>query len=141
MLDQYHHLLVPLDFSDKNDTALETALEIVSTSPARVSLLHVIEPIGILDDSEIERFTDQLRRHADKELRKIARRFDGLNVTVNCENRLGHRARETAAFANDNEVDLIVLNSHRIGDSESGHQPGLSYQIAILASCSVLLLK
>jgi nucleotide-binding universal stress UspA family protein len=143
MLDQFHHVLVPLDFSDKNEIALKAVLEIVSSAPApaHVSLLHVIEPIGILDDSGIERFTDQLREHADKELLKIAQRFSGLNVTVSCENRLGHRAREAVAFADENKVDLIVLNSHRIKDNESRHEPGLSYQIAILADCSVLLLK
>jgi|TARA_B100001964_G_C14110511_1_gene543563 electron transfer flavoprotein alpha/beta subunit len=42
MLDQLQHLLVPLNFSDNNEIAIEAAIEIALAAPARVTLLHVI---------------------------------------------------------------------------------------------------
>jgi len=140
MPGRFKHILVPLDFSDKNDVALETVHELVSSSTSVISLLHVIEPIGSSDDAEVQKFTLQLQEHAEKELLKRAQMFSDLDITITCENRSGNRVNETLAFAKDNEIDLIVLNSHQIKDSETS-SASISYQIAILASCPVLLLK
>lgn len=134
------HILVPLDFSDKNDIALETVHEIVSSNPSTVSLLHVIEPIGSQDDIEVQKFTQQLHEHSEKQLLERARKFSDLDINVKCENRSGNRVHETLAFAKNNEVDLIVLNSHQVIDSQIS-SASISYQIAILANCPVLLLK
>ena len=136
----FNHILVPLDFSDKNDAALETVHEMVSSSSSIVSLLHVVETIGSPDDSEVRKFTQQLQEHSGSELLKRAQRFSDLDITVTCENRSGNRVQETLAFAADNEVDLIVLNSHQMVDNKTS-SASISYQIAILANCPVLLLK
>ena len=136
----FNHILVPLDFSDKNDAALETVHEMVSSSSSIVSLLHVVETIGSPDDIEVRKFTQQLQEHSGNELLKRAQRFSDLDITVTCENRSGNRVQETLAFAADNEVDLIVLNSHQMVDNKT-NSASISYQIAILANCPVLLLK
>ena len=136
----FKHILVPLDFSDKNDAALETVHEMVASSSSIVSLLHVVETIGSPDDVEIRKFTAQLQEHSESELLKRAQRFSDLDITVTCENRSGNRVQETLAFAADNEVDLIVLNSHQMVDNKTS-SASISYQIAILANCPVLLLK
>jgi nucleotide-binding universal stress UspA family protein len=136
----FKHILVPLDFSDKNDAALETVHGMVSLNSSVVSLLHVVETIGSPEDLEIQKFTQQLQEHSEKELLKRAQRFRDLDITVTCESRSGNRVQETLAFAADNEVDLIVLNSHQMIDNKSS-SASISYQIAILANCPVLLLK
>lgn len=140
MLDRFKHILVPLDFSDKNDVALEAVHDFVSANPADVTLLHVIEPIGSPDNAEVQKFTAQLQLHSEKELLKRAQQFSDLEITVSCESRSGNRVQEAVIFARDKAVDLIVLNSHQIQDNQTG-TTSLSYQIAILASCPVLLLK
>ena len=143
MLDRFKHILIPLDFSDKNDVALEAVHEFASSNPASVSnisLLHVIEPIGDLVDAETRKFTEQLRKHSENELLKRAQRFSDLDIMVSCENRSGNRVSETLTFVEESAVNLIVLNSHQIRTGEA-NPTSLSYQIAILAGCPVLLLK
>ena len=142
MLDQLQHLLVPLNFADSNEIAIEAAIEIASTAPARVTLLHVIEPIDVAEDSEVQDFTEQLRSQADEQLLAREKRFSDLDITVTSENLIGSRATEIIRFANSNEVDMIILNSHRIQNGQPENALGkLSYQVAALASCAVLLLK
>ena len=51
-------------------------------------------------------------------------------------------AEEILRFAVDEEVDLIVLASHRLDPSKPGDGwSTLSYRIGILAPCPVLLVK
>jgi len=142
LLNQYQHLLLPMDFSEKNQVALDSAYNIVSQNPARLTLLQVIEPIGIVDDDEIQDFTDQLVARADSELKTRAAQFSDLDVDVVCTTQVGNRSRTVTAFAVDNNVDLIIVSSHPIQEVHSARSmASVSYQIAVLANCAVLLLK
>ncbi len=142
MLDRFHHILLPLDFSDKNTVALDTAYDIVSSSLARVTLLHVIEPIAIADDEEIRTFTEQLRDRATAELQKRAAQFSDLDTSVSCESHIGSRSRAVISYSLDNDVDLIIVSSHPIVEGDAARSmASISYQIAVLASCPVLMLK
>jgi nucleotide-binding universal stress UspA family protein len=61
---------------------------------------------------------------------------------VASKNLIGSRATEIVRFANRNEFDMIILVSRRIQDGQPENALGrLSYQVAALASCNVLLLK
>jgi nucleotide-binding universal stress UspA family protein len=54
----------------------------------------------------------------------------------------GRRAEETLRFARANQTDLIVLASHPIDPSQPYRGLGtMSYRLAILAPCAVLLVK
>ncbi len=68
MLSRFRHILVPLDFSEKNQAALDVAFELAVTNEARVTLLHVIETLDLPDDPEVEQFVEHLRERADREL-------------------------------------------------------------------------
>jgi universal stress protein A len=141
MLAEYKHLLVPLDFTSKHDAVLSSASEMAKANDASVTLIHVIEPIEPLDDSAIDSFTEQLVREAEKQLTERAHRLRDEGVNVNIENRIGKRAKEIVAFAADEGVDMILLNSHTITPESSDRSISLSYQVALLAPCAVLLLK
>lgn len=142
MFDKFKHLLVPLDFTEKNDAVLETVHEIVASTRARVTLIHIIEPIDDFGDVETKDFTRKLSEEADRQLLQRAERFSDTDITVTCENRTGKRNVEVVTYAGDNDVDLILLNSHTIDPSMRDKTTfSLSYQIALLAPCAVLLLK
>ena len=142
MFDKFRHILIPLDFTDRNDIVLDTVHEIVASTKARVTLIHVIEPVDDHDDTELKDFTESLAKEADKQLLQRAQRFSDICISVICENRVGNRNAEVVACARDTDVDLILLNSHTL-DPETPDRTtfSLSYQIALLAPCAVLLLK
>jgi nucleotide-binding universal stress UspA family protein len=54
----------------------------------------------------------------------------------------GRRAEEIVKYASANNVDLIVLASHRVNPSMVNRDWGtISYKVGILAQCPVLLVK
>ncbi len=142
MLERFKHILIPLDFTEKNDVVLDTVHEIVASTKATVTLIHVVEPIEDHGDTELEEFTKNLADEADAQLLERAEKFSDTDISVTCENRIGKRNVEVIAYAKNNDVDLILLNSHAI-DPAKGDKTTftLSYQIAVLAPCAVLLLK
>ena len=104
--------------------------------------MHVVEPVDEIEDEELKAFTEKLTEEAASKLRKRAEMFSDLQITVICENRVGKRNAEIVSYAGSEGVDLILLNSHIISPGDSGKQAfSLSYQVALLAPCAVLLLK
>jgi nucleotide-binding universal stress UspA family protein len=142
MLSRFRHILIPLDFSEKNQLALEVAFELAVTNEARVTLLHVIETIDLPDDPEIKQFVSHLNERADRELEFCAQRFSDANLPVEWKVRIGKRSREIVAYESGHDIDLIVMSSHSIDPQDpAARMATLSYQVAILSRCPVLLVK
>lgn len=143
MLPRFQHLLVPLDFTPKNQQALDVALELAVENRARLTLLHVIETIDTAaDDDEIQQFYASLENRAGLELQSAAERFAGTQVAVEQKVCRGKRAAEITRYAGEHGVDLIVMSSHPIDVSHPGRSLAtVSYQVSIACPCAVLLLK
>jgi universal stress protein A len=138
----YLHLLVPLDFTDKNERALSMARQMSSPGQTRVTLLHVIETIDYVADDEVEQFYKMLTQRANKKLDELALPFRLDGISVEGKVVLGKRARGTVTYVLQNEVDLVILSSHRVNLTETPRGLGtLSHQISILCPCDVLLVK
>lgn len=143
MLPRFQHVLVPLDFSAKNQVALDIAFEIAEVNEARVTLLHVIERIEpAAEDEETHAFYDRLRQRADAELETRSQRFVAAHLATEYKIRIGKRAEEIVRYVYDRDVDLLILSSHPIDVSEPVKSiMTLSYQVSLLAPCPVLLVK
>lgn len=142
MLARFQRILIPLDFTDKNQLALDVAFELAVTNESRVTLLHVIETIDLPNDPEIEQFVDHLKQRADRELEFCAQRFSDANLPVEWKVRVGKRSREIVAYESEHDIGLIVMSSHSIDPHDPGARLAtLSYQVAILSRCPVLLVK
>ena len=137
----FRKILVPVDFTSKNEAAIEAVSELVNGHPAEVVLMHVIERIQLLPSRETRAFYNRLKRNADEKIRKLAKRFSR-KIKVKTNIVFGNRAREIIRYSIENGTDLIVLASHKI-DSASMHEGWgtISYRVAILAQCPVLLVK
>jgi universal stress protein F len=134
----YRKILVPVDFSDKNRDAVAAA-EAVAGPDAEITLLHVIETVEHVPFDEMKDLYDRLEERADREMARLA---EGGSRALQQRVVYGHRARATADFAATEGFDLVVLSSHRIDPDQPGHDwATLSYQVAILCPCSVLLVK
>ncbi len=143
MLPRFQHLLVPVDFTDKNWLALDLTFELAVQNKASVTLLHVIEPIAVEDDPEVMAFMASLERRATDDLASMAQRFLDAGVAVEWKSRQGHRAAEIVRYSSERGIDLIVMNSHRIDpDNMSPGSIGtLSHHVSVFCQCPVLLVK
>jgi nucleotide-binding universal stress UspA family protein len=63
-------------------------------------------------------------------------------LLVQTEILYGNRANEIVRFAHENDIDLIVLSSHRIDVASEALGFGtISYKVGILAHCPVMMVK
>ncbi|MBD3676372.1 MAG: universal stress protein [Planctomycetaceae bacterium] len=142
MLARFQHLLVPLDFTNKNQPALEIAFEIAVQNQARVTLLHVIETLSELEDRELTAFYDRLAERANRELESFAQRFQEAKLPVDWKVRYGKRLTEIVDDIEERAIDLLVMSSHKVSREEPLKGLGsLSYQVSLLCECPVLMVK
>src|SRR5262249_31235839 len=138
----FHRILVPIDLSEKSVAAVDLAYEFANQSGAEVVLLHVIETIEHVQFDEMKSFYDRLEKSARRGLDELSERFVSNNLRVDQAVIYGHRTKEIVEFAISNRADLIIMASHRIDPDRPGHDwSSISYTVAILATCPVLLVK
>jgi nucleotide-binding universal stress UspA family protein len=140
----FRKILVPVDFTDKNEAALRTAMEIAGRGEAgsETTLLHVIESIEHLEPGEMADFYRSLETRATARLFALQERFKEAGATVRQELLIGKRAETIVRYAEDNDMDLVILSSHKVDRDHPALGLGtLSYRIAIVVRCPVLLVK
>ncbi len=145
MLPRFRHILVPLDFTSKNQAALDIAFDFAVREQAVVSLLHVIETIhGPQDpeDPELRDFYGRLNHNAESELDSKAQRFMAAGVRVNQRVRFGSRPTEIVRYASEHTVDLIIMSSHAVDRLHPATSLAtVSYQVSVLCESPIMLVK
>ena len=141
------HILVPTDFSANAELALQYAKSLAGHYAAQIHLLHVIpdpttamgmyEQIG---ESIPEDWLESMLKHSDEQLEKIIKtgnisrnHFTGVTVQGDAFNAISR-------YANDNNIDLIVIGMH--GRTHAIHHyliGGLADRIVRKAPCPVLI--
>lgn len=135
----FKRILVPVDFTDKNLSALDRAYQLAKWSHGSVTLLHVIERVENIPADELKHFYDQLEQNAKNKMNEYATTFSNHGIQVKEEIIYGHRGEEIIRAAIEEQVDLIVLSSHKVEAAQSWGT--LSYKIAVLSPYPVLLVK
>ncbi len=108
------HILIPTDFSDQSQVALDYATALREKFSAQVTLIHVVEPfLGYGTELSIIPANVDIDREsaAESRLKELAAGFGGtLPVKALCLN--GQPWRVICEWAAENKVDLIVMPTH-----------------------------
>jgi nucleotide-binding universal stress UspA family protein len=118
-MNRFHHILFPLDFSERSHAAAPFVLSMAQQNHAKVSLLHAIEPAPPIYGAMNSVFPDtidygdiapilktRMAEFASKELPKV-----DLSSSVE----IGDPASAIVAYAEGNGVDLIAMPTHGYG--------------------------
>ena len=140
MASLYQHILIPIDFTPKNQAAIKVAQGLAEGGQTRVTLAHVVHEIEGTETEEFQSFYDRLLLRARTQLEEYASLLR--NTTVVEHVVVGKPLVELVRFMNETNVDLVVLSSHRI-DLQQGMQGWgtLSYQLSVVSPCQALLVK
>lgn len=135
----FERILVPIDLTEKNKKAVAAARELARKG-TEVTLLHVIETIEDVPFEELRSFYEPIEKRAQQAFDELT--GEGFGADVNLAERIayGNRAREIVTYAEEIDADLIILGSHAV-DPERPGVTTVSYQVAVLATRSVLLVK
>jgi nucleotide-binding universal stress UspA family protein len=138
----FRHILVPTDLTEKSLKALQVAAKMGCYEAARITLLHVIETIEGSESGEFDAFYQRLEQKARKSMQAMLAACQPNGMIIDPRISYGKRVREIVRYSECEEVDLIVLSSHRVS-AEGGPQAWgtISYKVGILSNCPVMLVK
>ena len=144
----YRHILIPTDFSEAAEHALQRAAMLARQNTAELHLLHIIAPP--VHNSEMPDMilapmgdlNEQVKLAAEERLQKTAEQV-GNDVVVHQHVRetFAHPADAISEVATETEIDLIVIGSH--GHSGLMHIliGSTAEKIVRESSCDVLVVK
>jgi nucleotide-binding universal stress UspA family protein len=111
----YKHILVAIAFHDEteHERVIQAAMVLANDS-AHVTVLHVREAIPSSSMAYLPAdYMAELRAEIQERLDVLAARFkDGVGVIVD-----GHAGRTIVDWADENDVDCIVMASHLLGNT------------------------
>lgn len=134
----YKHLLVPISFDEDRDAAgAVEAARLLSAEGGRITLLHVMEQIPSYAISYMpQEYLQESRSAIEAELARMAAGLpDASGLVVD-----GHSGRTILDWAGENDVDCIVIASHRPGMQDLLLGSTAS-QVVRHAACSVHVLR
>ncbi|AMO56721.1 universal stress protein UspA [Endozoicomonas montiporae] len=110
----YKHILVAIDLSDEADDVLEKAKSLAETNGARLTLVHVVEPLSVAYGSDIPldltTLQDEITKQAKERISKLA---ESIHLDKGEQHVVyGRPEREVHRIAEESDVDLIVVGSH-----------------------------
>lgn len=114
----YRKILAAVDLSDESSAVVERAVQ-VAGSEAEIHLVFVQEPmdsvyLGVVPYGPVfvgmEEVEEKLERELEGRMRKLGERFDLPESRRHMLN--GSPAPEIRRFADDNDIDLVVLGTH-----------------------------
>ena len=139
-------ILGPVDFSRHAREALRQAKAVAALSGARINLLHVVEDrfhpafYGMAAQSVYD-IDPRIDEKALAELRTLDAETPGTDVQVDFHVRSGHPARAIADFAEEEDIDLIVMSTHGLRGIELFFLGSTAEKVIRRASVPVLTIK
>jgi nucleotide-binding universal stress UspA family protein len=145
-MDGVDHILVPFDFSTHSRRALRKAAGIAAVFGSRLTVLHVIEdrfhpafygPFfqSIFDlDPHIK---DKALAHLNEEIEAVK----DLDLDVETVAVQGYPGTVISSYANEHEVNLIVMSTHGLSGLELLSFGSVAQRTLASANCPVLTLR
>lgn len=111
----YQHVLIAVDLSEECHPVLQRAIKLASRDGARVSLIHVIEPMAMAFGGDVPMdlsiLQQQQQQQAQQRLDNFTRQYPQLTPD-NCHLGFGQPRQEIHELASEQQCDLIVVGSH-----------------------------
>ena len=112
----YNRMLVPLDGSELAEVVFTYAEELAGRLDLNVILLHVCSPgereLVSMHRAYVERAVEIVKRQSEEVQRKSGKQPGDKTVEARGELVVGHPAEEILRYADENNIDLILMATH-----------------------------
>lgn len=143
----FEHILVPVDGSDGSLAAVKLAVQMQQKFDAELMLLCVYRHYSLLEASvsmlspdRPENLDDSMQDYATEVVehaKKYATECGSSKVRGFIKG--GQPARTIVKFADEHDINLIVLGSRGLGDVEGYLLGSVSHKVTSLAKCPVMV--
>jgi nucleotide-binding universal stress UspA family protein len=139
------HLLVPTDFSAFADQALDYAIRLARTFNARLTLLHIIQPVPMAGvDMGValpETYLQELEEAVQGSMEDALARVTAAGLTGERVVLYGVPFQEIVETAKARQVDIIVMGTHGRTGLMHVLLGSVAEKVVRLAPCSVLVVR
>ena len=142
------NILVPTDFSEYSDKALQTALDIAKQYKSKIYLLHVVGTVNQhgpyygLDPRILDQ-VENASASASKQMltAQLAKFPDSKSIEIISDIRIGTYYQEILKDQEEKKIDLIVIASHGKTGVLSHLLGSVAERVVRSAQCPVLLVR
>ena len=139
---QVRHILVPLDFSGASRQALDYAVPLAQKFEAKITLMHAVPPqivypeagMAVVDEAELTEAAKKTMALRTVELVPPA-------LLKEAVVRNGRPSAEIVRFAQEQDVDLIVMTTHGYTGFAHAFLGSTAEQVIRHAPCPVLAVR
>ncbi|WP_313740653.1 universal stress protein [Pseudomonas sp.] len=111
----YIHLLVAVDLTEECDPVIKRAMEIATPHNAKVSLVHIVEPMAMAFGGDVPMDLSQLQQQqldqAKERMDRLFTKYEGIQ-RGDSHLAYGQPRQEIHQLAKERQCDLIVVGSH-----------------------------
>ncbi|KQQ57250.1 universal stress protein UspA [Pseudomonas sp. Leaf127] len=111
----YTHILVAIDLTEECDPVIRKARELAQVSGARLSTVHIVEPMAMAFGGDVPMDLSQLQQQqidqAKTKLEQIKLKYPDIK-TGESHLEYGQPRQEIHKLAREHNCDLIVVGSH-----------------------------
>lgn len=134
-------ILVPTDFSDGAQNALDYAIEMVKHTKAKLILFHAYHIPAIPSDAPFVMPVGDMEKDALKALNKIKKNIQIKNENkfkIECATKLGFAIDEINGFIEEKKIDLVIMGVHGAGYLSEKLIGSITTTLIRKAKCPVL---
>ncbi|MGH8388585.1 MAG: universal stress protein [Pseudomonas sp.] len=111
----YEHILVAVDLTEECDPVIHRARELSVGSGAKLSMVHIVEPMAMAFGGDVPMDLSQLQQQqfdqAKERLDRLIVKYPELS-RENCHLTYGQPRQEIHHLAKEQHCDMIVVGSH-----------------------------
>ncbi|MND97847.1 hypothetical protein D3C76_636370 [compost metagenome] len=111
----YQHILVAVDLTEECDPVIHRAREIAQGSGAKLSMVHIVEPMAMAFGGDVPMDLSQLQQQqfdqAKERMERLKTKYPELSG-ANAHLTYGQPRQEIHNLAKEDGCDLIVVGSH-----------------------------
>jgi nucleotide-binding universal stress UspA family protein len=135
-----HRILLATDFSETSRAALQLATALARDAQAALLICHVTSPEFVYGADEMDAVAVPFENPGVRQMLEQTRPDD---PRVVCEHHLlvGNPAEEIVLFAEDHQVDLIVIGCHGRTGAKRLLMGSVAEAVVRKAACPVLTIK
>ncbi len=111
----YQHLLIAVDLTDDCHTVIQRAIALTDCCQARLSLVHVVEPMSMAFGGDVPMDLSALQQQQTEQARAHLEAFSAAHPQLAADNlhlAFGQPRQEIHRLAEELGCDLIVVGSH-----------------------------
>ena len=139
------HILVPTDFSQYADYALDYAIELAKVLQARLTVLYVFHlsalALGEAPPAVLADTLEAMETHAQQQTQMVLARVQGAGLQGDSAIVEGIPFQVIIDTAQDKEADLIVMGTHGRTGLTHALMGSVAEKVARLAPCPVLVTR